>query len=382
MKDVVGHAALIITRPVEWGTVLLGFEQANRYTVYDEAGEIVAHLLEEEGSLGRAVGRQLFKTRRSFTATVLNPAGDQVIFRLRRPMYLISSTMYIEDGSGERVGEVQQSWHLWRRRYELFMGQRQFAAIDGGFLAWEFEVKDERGGTLALIDRNFSGFGKELFTDAGRYAVHFGGSATEAAHRLRTSIQAAHPDRPSPPITALAKLRTDAAVIPTQTGDQLVVARPLALDERMVALAAAISIDYDFFSRHSAHGGGLFSPYIHGPIIPFPSSAVYGEEESGEGSAGEGEDGETSGETSQSSESSGGGQQQQDPLERNLGGDEFDWGGGGGQQQQNESGGGGDGGGGWGWGGDDDESGGGDDGEGGGNLSDVFGSILGWGSDD
>ncbi len=34
------------------------------------------------------------------------------------------------------------------------------------------------------------------------------------------------------------------------------VARPLALDERMMALAAAISIDYDYFSQHS-HGPGM-----------------------------------------------------------------------------------------------------------------------------
>ena len=33
-------------------------------------------------------------------------------------------------------------------------------------------------------------------------------------------------------------------------------ARPLALDERMMALAAAISIDYDYFSQHS-HGPGM-----------------------------------------------------------------------------------------------------------------------------
>ena len=40
------------------------------------------------------------------------------------------------------------------------------------------------------------------------------------------------------------------------------VARPLALDERMMALAAAISIDYDYFSQHS-HGPGMM-PGQHG----------------------------------------------------------------------------------------------------------------------
>jgi uncharacterized protein YxjI len=54
---------------------------------------------------------------------------------------------------GDVIGEVRQRWHLWRRKYDLFMGKRQFAAIDGGFLAWEFELKDGSGNTLALVDR-------------------------------------------------------------------------------------------------------------------------------------------------------------------------------------------------------------------------------------
>ena len=44
------------------------------------------------------------------------------------------------------LGEVRQRWHLWQRNYELFLGKRQFAAINGGFLAWEFVLKDEQGG--------------------------------------------------------------------------------------------------------------------------------------------------------------------------------------------------------------------------------------------
>ena len=132
-----------------------------------------------------------------------------------------------------------------------------------------------------------AGFGKEMFTDAGKYAIHFGSSAAEAAEQLSTAVQAAHPDKPPPDVTALARLRNDLSVIPTSTGalwlgdsqrslgrcqgpadgagvcaaaccthrakhlaapagagNQLVVNRPLQLDERMVALAAAISIDY------------------------------------------------------------------------------------------------------------------------------------------
>jgi len=54
---------------------------------------------------------------------------------------------------GEVIGEVRQRWHPLRRRYDLFIGKKQFATIDGPFLAWEFELKDAQGQTLALIDR-------------------------------------------------------------------------------------------------------------------------------------------------------------------------------------------------------------------------------------
>ena len=77
-------------------------------------------------------------------------AGEQVIFRVRRPMYLINSTIIVEDGEGNEIGEVKQRWHLWKRKYDLYFGRRQFADIEGNFLAWEFVLKNESGGEPAL----------------------------------------------------------------------------------------------------------------------------------------------------------------------------------------------------------------------------------------
>ena len=78
-------------------------------------------------------------------------------------------------------------------------------------------------GPMALIDRNFQGFGKELFTDAGKYVIHFGDKPMEAASQATKTIQAAHPDKPAPPVTAVAKYRNpDMQIIATSTADQLV----------------------------------------------------------------------------------------------------------------------------------------------------------------
>ena len=81
---------------------------------------------------------------------------------------------------------------------------------------------DVDAGVMALIDRNFQGFGKELFTDAGKYVIHFGEAPLQAAENVANTVQAAHPDKPKPPVTALAKYRTNVSVIPTQAGNQLV----------------------------------------------------------------------------------------------------------------------------------------------------------------
>ncbi|KAK9815898.1 hypothetical protein WJX72_011575 [[Myrmecia] bisecta] len=270
MADVVRHPALIIARNIEWGTVIFGFEQANKYTIYDQDGNVVALLAEDLGGFGRAVGRQALRTRRPLTATVFSPDGSQVIFRVRRPFYLINSTIFVEDGAGNVIGEVKQRWHLWQRNYDLYRAKRQFAYVNGSFLAWEFVLRDEQGGVLALIDRNFQGFGKEIFTDAGKYVIHFGDRAKQAAEQVANTIAAAHPDKPRPPVTALAKFREDIVVVPTQSGDQLEVARPLEIDERSMALAAAISIDYDYFSQHS-HGGGWLNPiFMPMPVPSYP----------------------------------------------------------------------------------------------------------------
>ena len=66
------------------GTVVLGFEQANRYTVLDQDGTTVALLAEDLGGLGKAIGRQFLRTRRSFTATVFSPDGAQ-LFKIPQP---------------------------------------------------------------------------------------------------------------------------------------------------------------------------------------------------------------------------------------------------------------------------------------------------------
>lgn len=56
-------------------TIITVLMQANKYTVLDQNGEAVALIAEDMTGIGNAIGRQVLKTRRSFTATVFSADG-------------------------------------------------------------------------------------------------------------------------------------------------------------------------------------------------------------------------------------------------------------------------------------------------------------------
>ncbi|ORZ35255.1 phospholipid scramblase 1 [Catenaria anguillulae PL171] len=202
-----------IVRKLEMMNLLVGFEQANQYAILNHLGHQVGYIVEED-SFASSLMRNFLHTHRRMNAMVLNAQGEPIL-HIHRPFNWINSTITISTPDGREIGAVEQEWHLWRRRYNLFNAREQFARIDAPFLAWEFAMCDEQGVPVGIVDRNFTGLGRELFTDTGHYAVHF-----------------------VPPADARAKAAH--AGIPVEE---------LKLDERAVALAAAVTIDFDFFSR-------------------------------------------------------------------------------------------------------------------------------------
>ncbi|OAX38902.1 Scramblase-domain-containing protein [Rhizopogon vinicolor AM-OR11-026] len=248
---------LVITRQLEMLNVFMGFEQSNRYAITNEAGEPLGYIAEEPRGILSMFTRQIFRTHRPFRALVMDLHGSPILW-IRRPFAWINSRMFVQrlkdlheyTPEGEPVldtfAEVQQEWHLWRRRYHLFIRDQprrilsttsdphpeppidsftQFAKIDEGLWAWHFSMLDARGTPIATVNRAFRGFGREIFTDTGQYFVTFGAPRSDESD-------------PTP--------------------RQPTVIRNLTLDERALVLATAVNIDYDYFSRHSeGHGLGL-----------------------------------------------------------------------------------------------------------------------------
>lgn len=174
------------------------------------------------------------------------------------------------------IGEAQQQWAPLRRRYNLYLyhaaanpetdlGTRQiasgdlplsksqqvqvasqsgtddvgeynqFAYVDEPFLSWDFSLLSADKRLIGSVNRNFAGFGREIFTDTGVYALRMDAAAltNEPRHMISQTGQKHQP-----------------AYDEKKFG--------MTLDQRAVMLATAVSVDFDYFSR--TRGGMGFMP--------------------------------------------------------------------------------------------------------------------------
>ncbi|KAI4725776.1 Scramblase-domain-containing protein [Aureobasidium sp. EXF-10728] len=287
------NSSLVIQRQIEMMNVFMGFEQANRYVIMNGRGETIGYMAEQDHGMGSMLVRQMAKTHRSFTCHIFDNS-EREILRIHRPFSWISSRIRIYDpttpadyttsdtlqGTSVQstinqtsaaqvsplpltdmriIGEAQQQWAPLRRKYNLFnhrsiapasnttpkltsgdspntstkalavtegaseqaieAGMQQFAFVNEPFLSWDFSLKDADDRKIGSVNRNFVGFAREIFTDTGVYA-----------------------------------LRMDSAAEGDASEEQMA----MTLDQRAVMLATAVSIDFDYFSRHSGVGGGGF----------------------------------------------------------------------------------------------------------------------------
>jgi hypothetical protein len=124
----------------------------------------------------------------------------------------------------------------------------QFGYVDEPFLSWDFSVLSADSRLVGSVNRNFAGFAREIFTDMGVYALRMDSAALAEEKQQRHLISQTHKTGPDEK------------------------AMGMSLDQRAVMLATAVSIDFDYFSRHSSGSPGFF-PF---PFFGFGGGAAEG----------------------------------------------------------------------------------------------------------
>lgn len=116
----------------------------------------------------------------------------------------------------------------------------QFAYIEEPPLSWDFSLRSASNKLIGSVNRNFAGFAREILTDTGVYALRMDAAGLEEEAGKRHIIsQTAQHEREYKDVVGGEK---------SEIG--------MTLDQRAVMLATAVTVDYDYFSRHS-HGGGM-----------------------------------------------------------------------------------------------------------------------------
>ena len=181
--------ALRVRQKKEWGEILTGFEGRNAYEVVGDDGRTLFYAGDVGGGLGLWLLRTFLKAKRPFTLELKTPSGATVL-RLRRPWRFWLSTLEVEDGDGRLLGHIQQRFRFFTRAYDVLgPNGEELAHLRGPFFRpWTFVI-EEGGREVGTIAKRWSGFGKELFTDADNFGVQFDGASRDA--RLRPLAVAA-----------------------------------------------------------------------------------------------------------------------------------------------------------------------------------------------
>ncbi|KAK8245510.1 Scramblase-domain-containing protein [Phyllosticta capitalensis] len=300
--SILHNSSIIVQRQLEAMNVLVGLEEANRYVLMDPQGNHIGYLAEHDGGVGQQFSRQTLRTHRAFTAHVFDKQEREVL-RIHRPFSWINSTIGVYDSfsalssqpSPEQVsknwtvassmpliGATQQQWAPLRRKYQMFTrvprddaqvttpespmlnlpddlqfsDQKthalcRFAYVDERPFSWDFTLRRDKD-IIGSVNRAWRGAAREILTDTGVCA----------------------------PKEEMFAEASGAEVQPSPRG--------MTLDERAVMLSTAVTIDFDYFSRHSSAFGGFFP-------IPIWMPGIGGEAVAGGAGLGLGEVGATEG---------------------------------------------------------------------------------------
>lgn len=172
--DLFGRAERLgVRQRVDMAEVAFGIEWRNRYTIEDPNNHVRFHALERSGGPLGILLRQFLKGARPFRMEVRDDA-DQLVLHFRRPFRFFFHRLEIFDPEGRFLGAVRRRFSVVRRRYAIENDRGfQLAELFGPLLRpWTFEIH-VRGQKQGLIRKQWSGLGKEIFTQADNFYLQF-----------------------------------------------------------------------------------------------------------------------------------------------------------------------------------------------------------------
>ncbi len=159
-----------ISQVKEWGEILTGFEQKNKYEIFDQSGNRIFFAVEVGGS---AMGRLFLKAMRSFEIHILDSSGN-ILLKVKRPFKWLFHECYVFDSNDKKLGTVKWEFALIRKKYVAIdnFGYEMCRLDAPALKPWTFSIA--KGGLeIGTLRKKWGGFVKEAITDADSFGIQF-----------------------------------------------------------------------------------------------------------------------------------------------------------------------------------------------------------------
>lgn len=173
-----------IVQRKELTEVLLGAETRNKYELRAPSGQVVGFAAEQGKGFLAVLARMFMGHWRTFEIHVFDAARN-LLLRAHHPFRFFFQRLEIFDAAGRQLGAIQQRWGFVTKRFDVedASGQVVLRMQSGLLKFWTFPFF--RGDAeVARIEKKWSGSLTEMFTDADRFRLVFGGPVSPVERRL------------------------------------------------------------------------------------------------------------------------------------------------------------------------------------------------------
>ncbi|MBC2606230.1 RNAase [Pelagicoccus albus] len=167
------------------------FKAANNYDMFDpESGRLVLECREEKlGVFTKLLRFTDYKRATPFHIEIREPGGENLI-EIKRGISLFLSEVEVFDGEGNLLGCFKQKLFSLGGKFDVYGADGMvLCSLRGKWTGWDFSFGLD-GVEFARVNKQWSGFGKELFTTADTYMLSIDESL-DSDHPLRKLIIAA-----------------------------------------------------------------------------------------------------------------------------------------------------------------------------------------------
>jgi len=199
---------LFVQQRKELTEILVDWETRNKYAILDGSKLEVGFVAERGKGLWSILYRGFLRSHRGLEIDVFDNTR-RAIMHFARPFFFLFSSLSVTTSEGTPLGMVNRRFGILYKKYDLCDERGTvFATIRSPrWRLWQFPIYQNEA-QVGVIAKRWGGALREIFTDADTFQVDFG-------HGGWTTAQ------------------------------------------RAVILAAAISIDFDFFENNQGSGGVL-----------------------------------------------------------------------------------------------------------------------------